>query len=44
VSPAIESGQQIDVALDELNASIFVRTPGAMGAGDWTAALYLDER
>ncbi len=40
----VERGQYGDVNLDGLNAAIMARTPGAMAAGDWSVALYLDER
>lgn len=40
----IDHGHYGDVALDGLNASLTARTPGAMGAGNWAVALYLDER
>jgi len=40
----LERGRYGDVALDGLNAVLIARTPGPMGAGNWSAALYLDER
>jgi hypothetical protein len=30
--------------LDGLNAVVMARTPGAMGAGNWSVAVYLDSR
>lgn len=33
-----------EVALDGLNVVLAMHTPGPMAAGNWTAALYLDER
>jgi hypothetical protein len=32
------------VTLDGLNAAVMAHTPGPMGAGNWTVAVYLDER
>ena len=40
----IERGLFGDVGLDGLGAALAIHTPGAMGAGGWTEALYLDER
>lgn len=40
----LERGRYGDVALDGLNAALIARTPGPMMEGDWTAALYVDER
>ncbi len=40
----IDSGSYGDSRLDGLNAAVIARTPGAMAAGDWTVALYVDER
>jgi hypothetical protein len=40
----IERGRYGDVVLDGLNAAMAVRTPGPMANGDWTLALYVDER
>ncbi|HVC79307.1 MAG TPA: DUF1326 domain-containing protein [Chloroflexota bacterium] len=40
----IEAGSYGDLSLDGLNAALIARTPGAMAAGDWTVALYVDER
>lgn len=40
----IEKGQYGDVELDGLNVVNILSTPGPMGEGNATAALYLDER
>lgn len=40
----IEAGTYGDVRLDGLNAAMIARTPGPMGEGNWTVALYVDER
>jgi len=40
----VEQGQYGDVVLDGLNAIVMARSPGTMSAGNWTAAVYLDER
>jgi len=40
----IDNGKYDNVTLDGLNAVVAVRTPGAMGEGNWSAAVYLDER
>lgn len=40
----IDSGQYGDVSIDGLNAVVMVRTPGAMGEGNWSVAVYLDGR
>jgi hypothetical protein len=40
----VEQGQYGDVALDGLNAIVMARSPGTMSEGNWTAAVYLDER
>jgi hypothetical protein len=40
----IERGAFGASALDGLNAAVMAHTPGPMGAGHWTVALYLDER
>jgi hypothetical protein len=40
----IESGHYGDTTLDDLNVVMIARTPGPMGQGNWTAALYVDER
>jgi hypothetical protein len=40
----INSGSFGSVALDGLNAVLIARTPGAMAEGNWSAALYFDDR
>ncbi|HEU5367058.1 MAG TPA: DUF1326 domain-containing protein [Ktedonobacterales bacterium] len=40
----IEQGRYGPVALDGLNIALIARTPGPMAAGNWSVALYLDER
>src|SRR5579859_7768048 len=40
----IDRGAYGDVTLDGLNAALIARTPGPMAQGDWSVALYLDER
>ena len=40
----IDRGTSGDVTLDDLNAVVMARTPGVMGDGNWSVALYLDER
>ncbi len=40
----IDKGKYGDVALDGLNVVVAAHTPGAMGAGNWTLAAYIDER
>jgi hypothetical protein len=40
----IDKGNYGDVALDGLNVSVVVHTPGPMADGNWTAAAYIDER
>lgn len=40
----IDQGSYGSVPLDSLNVALIVRTPGPMAEGNWTAALYLDER
>ena len=40
----VDSGKYGDVAIDGLNAVVAIRTPGAMGEGNWSAAVYLDDR
>lgn len=40
----LDRGSFGDVPLDSLNAALLVRTPGPMIEGNWTAALYVDER
>jgi len=40
----IDSGNYGGVTLDGLNIGMIARTPGPMGEGNWSVALYLDER
>lgn len=40
----IETGNYGDIRLDGLNVVLIVHTPGPMGEGNWTAAVYIDER
>ena len=40
----IEDGYFGNTKLDGLNAGILLDIPGNMGRGNWTAALYIDER
>jgi hypothetical protein len=40
----IDKGNYGDVALDGLNVSVILHTPGPMAEGNWTAAAYIDER
>ena len=40
----IDRGTYGQTPLDGLNAALMAHTPGAMGAGNWSVALYLDER
>jgi hypothetical protein len=40
----IQSGRYGDLPLDDLNAVVVLRTPGAMAEGNGSVALYLDER
>jgi hypothetical protein len=40
----VESGSYGEVRLDGLNAAMIARTPGPMAEGNWTVALYVDER
>ena len=40
----IDRGNYNDVTLDGLNIGLIARTPGPMGEGNWSVALYLDER
>ena len=40
----IDKGKYADVALDGLNVAVAIHTPGAMGAGNWALAAYIDER
>lgn len=40
----VDQGRYGDVSLDGLNVALTARTPGPMAEGDWSVALYLDER
>jgi hypothetical protein len=40
----IDRGNYGEVALDGLNLVLVAHTPGPMADGDWTVAVYLDER
>ncbi|MGZ3638773.1 MAG: DUF1326 domain-containing protein [Ktedonobacterales bacterium] len=40
----IDRGSYGDVSLDGLNVGMMARTPGPMGDGNWSVAIYLDER
>jgi hypothetical protein len=40
----IDSGNYGATRLDDLNAAMIARTPGPMAQGNWTVALYVDER
>lgn len=40
----IDRGSYGGVSLDGLNVGMIARTPGAMADGNWSAAIYLDER
>jgi hypothetical protein len=40
----INQGRYGDETLDGLNVGLIGRTPGPMGEGNWSVALYLDER
>ena len=40
----LDQGRFGDVPLDGLNVAMIVRTPGPMIEGNWTVALYVDER
>ena len=40
----IDQGRYGGIPLDGLNVAMAVRTPGPMAEGNWSAALYLDER
>lgn len=40
----IDHGTYGDVTLDGLSTALIARTPGAMADGNWSVALYLDER
>src|SRR5437764_8530576 len=40
----INSGSYGNITLDGLNVALIARTPGPMAQGNWSVALYLDER
>lgn len=40
----VDQGHFGDVQLDNLNVGMIARTPGPMIEGNWTVALYIDER
>jgi len=40
----IDNGSYGAVALDGLNLAMIAHTPGPMADGDWTVAIYIDER
>lgn len=40
----IDKGHYGDVAVDGLNVALAAHTPGPMSEGDWTLAVYVDER
>jgi len=40
----INQGHYGDVTHDGLNAAVIAHTPGAMAEGNWSVALYVDER
>jgi hypothetical protein len=40
----IDRGRYGEVALDGLNLALVARTPGPMADGNWSAAVYIDER
>src|SRR5690242_13082716 len=40
----IDKGTYDKVSLDGLNVAVIAHTPGAMGAGKWKLAAYIDER
>jgi hypothetical protein len=40
----INSGSYSNVPLDGFNVAMFGRSPGSMIEGNWSVALYLDER
>ncbi|HET8908245.1 MAG TPA: DUF1326 domain-containing protein [Ktedonobacterales bacterium] len=40
----VDTGNFGGVSLDGLNVAMMVNTPGVMAAGNWSAAVYLDER
>ncbi len=44
IAARIDKGSYGKAKLDGLNVCMMVDIPGKMGAGNWTAALYIDER
>jgi hypothetical protein len=40
----IDKGKYDNISLDGLNVAVIAHTPGAMSAGNWTLAAYIDER
>ena len=40
----VDRGSYGDIPLDGLNVALAARTPGVMAEGNWSVALYLDER
>jgi hypothetical protein len=40
----IDKGNYDGIALDGLNVAVAVHTPGVMSEGNWTLAVYIDER
>ncbi|MFI4933395.1 MAG: DUF1326 domain-containing protein [Caulobacterales bacterium] len=40
----IDQGRYDETQLDGMNVVVIAHTPGAMGAGNWTLAAYVDER
>jgi hypothetical protein len=40
----VDQGRYGDTALDGLNAVVMARSPGIMAEGNWSVAVYLDER
>jgi hypothetical protein len=40
----VDQGSYGDIPLNGLNVALAARTPGAMANGNWSVALYLDER
>src|SRR5205823_7176279 len=40
----IESGRYGDIVLDGLNVLVILHAPGVMADGDWSLAVYIDQR
>ncbi len=40
----VDKGNYDGIALDGLNVAVVAHTPGVMGEGNWTLAVYIDER